>query len=112
MLLNPMTAGPGSDVTPTRMADELRGAYLAQVASNAVGTLGIQLLLDDEGTSAEAAEGPAVSACQPLGSRLAHDASEPGSMPTRVRPDRSGLPSGCAYDGRRGVPSPDPVMAH
>lgn len=61
MLLNPMTTGPGSDVTPTRMADELRAAYLAQTAMNAAGTLGIQLLLDDDGTSSEAAEGLAVS---------------------------------------------------
>jgi hypothetical protein len=60
MLLDPMTGGPGSDVTPARMADELRGAYLAQLTANAASTVGIQLLLDDEGTSAEAAEGPAV----------------------------------------------------
>lgn len=60
MLLNPMTPGVGSDLTPTRMVDELRGAYLAQVTMNNAGTLGIQLLLDDEGTSAEADEGPAV----------------------------------------------------
>jgi hypothetical protein len=60
MLLNPMTPGVGSDLTPTRMVDELRGAYLAQVTMNNTGTLGIQLLLDDEGTSAEANEGPAV----------------------------------------------------
>lgn len=60
MLLNPLTSGQGSDVTPTRMVDELRGAYLAQVHMNAANTLGVQLLLDNEGTSAEAAEGPAV----------------------------------------------------
>jgi hypothetical protein len=60
MLLNPMTPGVGSDLTPTRMVDILRGAYLAQVTMNNEGTLGIQLLLDDEGTSAEANEGPAV----------------------------------------------------
>jgi hypothetical protein len=60
MLLNPMTPGVGSDLTPTRMVDILRGAYLAQVTMNDAGTLGIQLLLDDEGTSAEAKEGPAV----------------------------------------------------
>jgi hypothetical protein len=60
MVLNPMTPGVGSDLTPTRMVDELRGAYLAQVNMNATGTLGIQLLLDDEGTSTELDEGPAV----------------------------------------------------
>ena len=60
MLLNPMTPGVGSDLTPTRMVDILRGAYLAQVTMDNAGTLGIQLLLDDEGTSAEANEGPAV----------------------------------------------------
>jgi hypothetical protein len=60
MLLNPMTPGVGSDLTPTRMVDILRGAYLAQVTMNNAGTLGIQLLLDDEGTSKEADEGPAV----------------------------------------------------
>jgi len=61
MLLDPLTAGPGSDVSPARMVDELRGAYLAQVRMNAAPRiLGIQLLLDDEGTSTEAAEGPAV----------------------------------------------------
>jgi hypothetical protein len=60
MVLNPMTPGVGSDLTPTRMVDELRGAYLAQVTMDATGTLGIQLLLDDEGTSAEANVVPAV----------------------------------------------------
>jgi hypothetical protein len=60
MMLNPMTPGIGSDLTPTRMVDILRGAYLAQVTMNNAGTLGIQLLLDDEGTSAEADVGPAV----------------------------------------------------
>ena len=60
MVLNPMTPGAGSDLTPTRMVDILRGAYLAQVTMNNAGTLGIQLLLDDEGTSAEAKEKPAV----------------------------------------------------
>jgi hypothetical protein len=60
MLLNPMTPGVGSDLTPTRMVDILRGAYLAQVTMNNAGTLGIQLLLDDEGTSKETDEGPAV----------------------------------------------------
>lgn len=60
VLLNPMTPGVGSDLTPTRMVDILRGAYLAQVKMNNAGTLGIQLLLDDEGTSKEAGEGPAV----------------------------------------------------
>jgi len=60
MVLNPMTPGIGSDLTPARMVDELRGAYLAQVTMDNTGTLGIQLLLDDEGTSAELNEGPAV----------------------------------------------------
>lgn len=60
MLLNPLTAAASSDVTPTRMADVLRAAYLAQVTMNATDTLGIQLLLDDEGTSTEAAERLAV----------------------------------------------------
>jgi hypothetical protein len=61
MLLNPLTAAASSDVTPARMADQLRAAYLAQVTMNATNTLGVQLLLDDEGTSAEASERPAVS---------------------------------------------------
>ena len=60
MVLNPMTPGAGSDLTPARMVDELRGAYLAQVTMDNTGTLGIQLLLDDEGTSKELNEGPAV----------------------------------------------------
>jgi len=66
MLLNPMTPGAGSDLTPTRMVDELRGAYLAQVNMNDSGTLGIQLLLDNEGTSAEGNEGPAVKQLETL----------------------------------------------
>jgi hypothetical protein len=60
MLLNPLTPGAGSDVSPARMVDELRGAYLAQVKMNTSHTIGIQLLLDDEGTSLEGTEGPAV----------------------------------------------------
>jgi hypothetical protein len=60
MLLNPLTPGTGSDVSPARMVDELRGAYLAQVKMNTTSTIGIQLLLDDEGTSLEGTEGPAV----------------------------------------------------
>lgn len=60
VLLDPMTPGVGSDLTPARMVDELRAAYLAQVTMNDADTLGIQLLIDDEGTSAEADEGPAV----------------------------------------------------
>jgi ABC-type branched-subunit amino acid transport system substrate-binding protein len=61
VLLTPLTPAPGSDVTLARMVDELRGAYEAQRAMDGpTGPIGIQLLVDNEGTSREGNEGPAV----------------------------------------------------
>ena len=59
-LLNPFTATKASDVSLARIVDQLRGAYLAQEQVNAQGVLGVQLLLVNEGTSAEAGAGQAV----------------------------------------------------
>jgi ABC-type branched-subunit amino acid transport system substrate-binding protein len=52
-LLNPFTATPDGDVSLPRMVDQLWGAYLAQTSMNASGVLGVQLILANEGTSAE-----------------------------------------------------------
>jgi hypothetical protein len=61
VLLTPLTPAPGSDVTVARMVDELRGAYDAQLAMDGpTGTIGVQLIVDNEGTSLEEDEGPAV----------------------------------------------------
>jgi ABC-type branched-subunit amino acid transport system substrate-binding protein len=60
VLLTPLTPAPGSDVTVARMVDELRGAYEAQLALEGSAGIGVQLLVDNEGTSLEANEGPAV----------------------------------------------------
>jgi hypothetical protein len=51
-LLEPFTASPTGDVSSARIVDALRGAYLAQRAMNAGGSLlGVQLILANEGTS-------------------------------------------------------------
>jgi hypothetical protein len=111
-LLNPMTPGVGSDLTTARMADELRGAYLAQVAMNDTGTLGIQLLLDDEGTSAEADEGPAVRqlltmqgapyhvvAVAGLGVSNSQTAASAGTLSRNGMPIFGGLTAGNPFNG-------------
>jgi hypothetical protein len=53
VLLDPFTYTTSGDVSLDRMADELRGAYLAQLLANASGHIGIQLLLANEGTTGE-----------------------------------------------------------
>jgi ABC-type branched-subunit amino acid transport system substrate-binding protein len=65
-LLNPYTVTPTSDVSLTRIIDELRGAYVAQVQVNATGILGVQLLLGNEGDSTETGEGPVVRELETL----------------------------------------------
>jgi ABC-type branched-subunit amino acid transport system substrate-binding protein len=65
-LLNPYTVTPTSDVSLTRIVDDLRGAYLAQAQVNAKGILGVQLLLANEGDSAEAGEGSVVRELETL----------------------------------------------
>jgi hypothetical protein len=65
-LLDPFTYTPGSDVSLTRMVDEMRGAYLAQSAINAKQVLGVQLLLASEGSSTEEQQGAAVRQLQGL----------------------------------------------
>lgn len=59
-LLIPLTNESTSDAWLSRMVDQLRGAYLAQASMNSQDVLGVQLLLDNEGTSAELTEGQAV----------------------------------------------------
>jgi hypothetical protein len=112
MVLNPMTPGVGSDLTPTRMVDELRGAYLAQLTMDATGTLGIQLLLDDEGTSAEADEGPAVQQLKTMegapdhvvavagnGVSNAQSAAAGGTLARNGMPIFGGLTAADAFNG-------------
>ena len=61
VLLTPLTPAPSSDVTVARMVDELRGAYDAQRAMDGpAGPVGVQLLVDNEGTSQERDEKRAV----------------------------------------------------
>jgi ABC-type branched-subunit amino acid transport system substrate-binding protein len=62
-LLNPFTTTPDGDVSLPRMVDQLWGAYLAQTSMNASKVLGVQLILANEGTSAEPT---AVKAAQQL----------------------------------------------
>ena len=60
-LLYPFTLGPDSDVTAQRMVDQLRGAYLGQLEMNVpAATIGVRLILINEGTSAEQNEEKAV----------------------------------------------------
>jgi len=59
-LLIPLTSGATSDAWAARMADQLRGAYLALRSMNGQDGLGVRLLLANEGTSAELAAGQAV----------------------------------------------------
>jgi ABC-type branched-subunit amino acid transport system substrate-binding protein len=60
-LLNPFTLGLNSDETAQRMVDQLRGAYLGQLEMNdPAATIGVRLILINEGTSAEQDEGKAV----------------------------------------------------
>jgi hypothetical protein len=71
VLLDPFTWQPGGTVSQQRMDDELIGGYLAQRAANqAPGGTGIQLLLVNEGTSAQEFAGQAV---QQIESREAAD---------------------------------------
>lgn len=59
-LLMPLTYSADSDETLSRMADQLRAAYLAQRSINsASGAVPVRLLLANEGTSAEELAGPA-----------------------------------------------------
>ncbi len=61
VLLTPLAPATGSDVTVTRMVNELRGAYDAQLAMDgAAETIGVQVLVDNEGSSQEEQEGPAI----------------------------------------------------
>jgi hypothetical protein len=68
-LLTPLTEPPGgtSDVSLARIADELRGAYLAQQYVNTEGNLpfGVRLMLANEGSS-EQGEAEAVSQLKQL----------------------------------------------
>jgi len=59
-LLDPFTYSNSGDVSLDRMVDEMRGAYLAQLAANADNLIGVQLLLVNEGTTAEELQGTAV----------------------------------------------------
>jgi hypothetical protein len=49
-VLDPFTPPVGAAAPPGQMIDELRGAYLAQRAINARGSVGVQLLLANVGT--------------------------------------------------------------
>lgn len=65
VLLDPFTYSTSGTVSQSRMADELQGAYLALAAANATVArkhtgVAIQLLLANEGTSAEEGENEAV----------------------------------------------------
>jgi hypothetical protein len=61
VLLDPFTFQPGGTISKQRMEDELIGGYLAQRAANQEpGGTGIQLLLANEGTSAQGFAGQAV----------------------------------------------------
>jgi hypothetical protein len=64
VLLDPFTFSPGGTVSQARMTDELAGAFLAQQAANETrqaGKPGVQLLLANEGTSAEEGAAQAVA---------------------------------------------------
>jgi hypothetical protein len=71
VLLDPFTFQPGGTISQQRMDDELIGGYLAQRAANqGPARTGIQLLLANEGTSAQGFVGQAV---QQIESREAPD---------------------------------------
>jgi hypothetical protein len=71
VLLDPFTYSTSGTVSQSRMADELRGAYLALAHANATVArkhtgVAIQLLLANEGTSAEEGESEAVGQIENL----------------------------------------------
>lgn len=67
VLLDPLTYSTSGSVSQNRMTDELRGAYLAQVAANARhGAPPVQILLANEGTSAQEGEARAVQQIESL----------------------------------------------
>jgi hypothetical protein len=71
VLLDPFTYSTSGTVSQSRMADELQGAYLALAAANATVArkhtgVAIQLLLANEGTSAEEGEREAVGQIENL----------------------------------------------
>jgi hypothetical protein len=67
VLLDPFTYSTSGTVSQVRMTDELRGAYLAQLAANdQKGATRIQLLLANEGTSGEEGEAQAVRQIESL----------------------------------------------
>lgn len=66
VLMDPFTYTPGGSVSRARIADELRGAYLAQQAANAGTGIPVQLLLANEGISAEEGEAQAVRQIESL----------------------------------------------
>jgi hypothetical protein len=71
VLLDPFTYSTSGTVSQSRMADELQGAYLALAAANATVArkhtgVAIQLLLANEGTSAEEGERQAVGQIENL----------------------------------------------
>jgi hypothetical protein len=67
VLLDPFTYSTSGTVSQPRIIDELRGAYLAQLAANdQKGATRIQLLLANEGTSGEEGEAQAVRQIQSL----------------------------------------------
>jgi hypothetical protein len=71
VLLDPFTYSTSGTVSESRMADELQGARLALAAANATAarkhlSVAIQLLLANEGTSAEEGESEAVGQIESL----------------------------------------------
>jgi hypothetical protein len=71
VLLDPFTYSTSGTVSQSRMVDELQGAYLALAAANAAVArkhtgVAIQLLLANEGTSAEEGENEAVRQIEDL----------------------------------------------
>jgi hypothetical protein len=67
VLLDPFTYSTSGTVSQVRIIDELRGAYLAQLAANdQPGATRIQLLLANEGTSGEEGEVQAVRQIESL----------------------------------------------
>lgn len=71
VLLDPFTFSTSGTVSQSRMTDELQGAYLALTAANATVArthtgVAIQLLLANEGTSAEEGESEAVQKIKDL----------------------------------------------
>jgi hypothetical protein len=68
-LLDPFTYSAQGDISQSRMVDEMRGAYLAQAQVNAKGILGLQLLLVNEGTSAEELYVPAIREIESMEAR-------------------------------------------